>query len=116
VRWRPYYLSRIELFIGGFMLAAALGYALEESSSGAVVAILVAAVPVVDAIRRGGAPGLWLVALGFCATVSRLSVTETEAALGALRIPIMAGGTLLAIAVGAITDPEFRRSLRSAGL
>ena len=112
VRWRPYYLPRIELFLGGILLADAL----EGSSNGAVVTLLVAGVLVVDAIRREGAPGLWLLGLGFCATVSRLSVTETEAALGILRIPILAGGTLLAIALGAVMDPEFRRSLRRARL
>ena len=67
---------------------------------------------VADALRRGGMPGLWLVALGFCASVSRLSVTDTETALGALRIPVIAGGSLLAIALGLVLDPEFRISLR----
>jgi hypothetical protein len=112
VRWRPHYLSRIELFIGGITLSATLGYALSGSLYGVAGALIAAALLVADALRRGGMPGLWLVALGFCASVSRLSVTETETTLGAFRIPVIAGGSLLAIAFGFIFDPEFRISLR----
>jgi len=75
---------------------------------------IVAAMLVTDGLRRGAMPGLWLVALGFFASVSRLSVTETEAALGALRIPMIVGGSLLAIALGSVIDAEFRISLRRA--
>jgi len=113
VRWRPYYLSRIELFIGGITLSATLGNALSGSVSGAAATLSVTALLVADALRRGGLPGLWLVAFGFCAFVSRLSVTETEAALGALRIPLIVGGSLLAIAVGYLYDRELRTSLRA---
>jgi hypothetical protein len=116
VRWRPYYASRIELFIGGVTLAAAFGFALQGSPFGAVAVLIAGGVLVADALRRGGAPGLWLLALGSCATLSRLSVTETEATLGPLRIPLIAGGSVLAIALGVIADPEFRSSLRRARL
>lgn len=61
VRWRPYYLARIELFFGGI-------------------------------------------------------ATETEVALGALRIPVIVGGSLLAIVLGMLIDPEVRSSLRRARL
>lgn len=114
MRWRPHYLSRIELFIGGITLSATLGYALSGSVYGVATTLIVAALLVADALRRGGLTGLWLVALGFCAFVSRLSVTETETALGALRIPVIAGGSLLAIALGFVFDLEFRMSLRRA--
>jgi len=116
VRWRPFYLSRIEVFSGGVALGAALGYALEGSSIGAFAAVIVAAGLVADAIRRGGAPGLWLLALGFCATVSRLNATEANPALGALRLPVSILGSLLAIALGVIIDREFRSGLRHARL
>jgi hypothetical protein len=112
VRWRPHYLSRIEFFIGGVALSATFGYALSDSAYGVVAALVAAALFVTDALRRGGTPGLWLVAFGFCASVSRLSVTETETALGALRIPVIAGGSLLAIVFGFAFDREFRISLR----
>jgi hypothetical protein len=116
VRWRSHYLSRIELFIGGITLSATLGYALSGSVYGVAATLVVAAFLVADALRRGGMPGLWLVALGFCAFVSRLSVTETETALGVLRIPVIAGGSLLAIALGLVFDPEFKSGLRRARL
>lgn len=109
---RPHYLLRIEFFIGGIVLSATLGYALSGSVYGVAATLIAAALLVADALRRGGTPGLWLVVLGLCASVSRLSVTATETALGALRIPIIAGGFLLAIALGFVLDPEFRISLR----
>lgn len=114
MRWRPHYLSRIELFIAGITLSALLGYALSGSVYGIAATLIVAALLVADGLRRGGMPGLWLVALGFCASVSRLSVTETETALGAFRIPVIVGGSLLAIALGFIFDAEFRTGLRRA--
>ena len=114
MRWRPHTLSRIELFVAGMTLSATLGYALSDSVYGVAATFIVATLLVADALRRGGMPGLWLVALGFCASVSRLSVTETETALGALRIPVIAGGSLLAIALGLVFDREFRTSLKSA--
>ena len=116
VRWRPYYLSRVEAFSGGVALGAALGYAFEGSSSGGISAVIVAAVLVADAIRRHGAPGLWLVALGFCAAVSRLNVTEADAALNALRTPVSILGSLLAMALGVVIDQEFRSGLRRVRL
>ncbi len=112
VPWRPHYLSRIEFFIGGITLSVTFGYALSGSVYGVAATFIAAALVVAHALRRGGTPGLWLVALGFCASVSRLSVTETEPALGALRIPVIAGGSSLAIALGFVVDPEFRISLR----
>ncbi len=116
MRWRSHYLSRIELFIGGITLSATLGYALSGSVYGVAATFTVAALLVADALRRGGLPGLWLVAFGFCAFLSKLSMTETETALGALRIPVIAGGSLLAIALGLVFDPEFRSGLWRARL
>lgn len=116
MRWRAHYVSRIELFIGGITLSATVGYALGGSIYGVSATLMVAAVLVADALRRGGMPGLWLVALGFCAFLSRLSLTETETALGVLRLPVIAGGSLLAIALGFVFDQEFRSSLRRARL
>ena len=116
VRWRPHYRSRLELFGGGIALGAALGYSLEQTPAGVVATLIVAFALTADAIRRGGAPGLWLVGLGFCATVSKLSVTETEAALGIARVPLIAVGSLLAVAAGIAVDPEFRSGIGRARL
>lgn len=116
MRWRPHHLSRIELLLAGITLSATFGYALSGSVYGVAATLIVAALLVTDGLRRGAMPGLWLVALGFFASGSRLSVTETEAALGALRIPMIVGGSLLAIAVGFVVDAEFRIGLRRAPL
>jgi acyl-CoA synthetase (NDP forming) len=96
------------------MLAATLGYELEGLPAGVVATLTVAGLLVADALRRGGLPGLWLVALGFCAALSRLNVTQTETALGVLRGPLIVGGSLLAFAFGYIVDPEFRPAIKRA--
>jgi hypothetical protein len=112
VRWRPYYGPTIELFLSGVLLSVALGYALEESQFGVGMALVVAGLLLGDAIRRRGVTGLWVVALAFCASVSRLSMTETEIALGAFRVPLIAGGSLLAVALGCAVDREFRAAVK----
>jgi hypothetical protein len=112
VHWRPWTLSRIELFIIGVILSATLGYAVGGSDYGVVATVIIAGLLAADALRRGGAPGLWLVALAFCASVSRLSVTEIDAALGGLRVPLIVGGSLAAIAIGFVIDPEFRIAIK----
>jgi hypothetical protein len=97
------------------MLGAMLGYELEGSPSGVAATLTVACLLVADALRRGGLSGLWLVALGFCATLSRLNLMQTERALGVLRGgPLIVGGSLLAIAFGYIVDPEFRAAIKRA--
>jgi len=96
------------------MLSATLGYALERSSSAVALTLAVAVLLVADALRRGGIPGLWLVVLAFCGAVSRLNVTQTETTFGALRVPLIVGGSLLAIAFGYAVDPEFRAAVKRA--
>jgi hypothetical protein len=53
-------------------------------------------------------------AFAFCASVSRLNVSTTEMALGGLRVALIAGGSLLAIALGYLVDPEFRAAIKRA--
>jgi hypothetical protein len=60
VRWRPHYLWRIELFIGGITLSAAVGYALGVSVYGVAATLIVAALlvmkrstPAIGPLRRG---------------------------------------------------------------
>jgi acyl-CoA synthetase (NDP forming) len=96
------------------MLGAMLGYELEGSPSGVAATLTVACLLVADALRRGGLSGLWLVALGFCATLSRLNLMQTETALGVLRGPVIVGGSLLAVAFGYVVDPEFRAAIKRA--
>jgi hypothetical protein len=114
VRWRPHYASRIEFFLGGVILSATLGYALEGSRFGVGASLVVAGLLVADAFRRGGVAGLWVGAFAFCASVSRLNVSTTEMALGGLRVALIAGGSLLAIALGYLVDPEFRAAIKRA--
>jgi hypothetical protein len=106
-------LAAIELFVAGVSLTASVGYVLEGSGSGAVLTFLIAALLTGHAIAQGAVWLSWLLALGLFSSLSKLDIAATERAFGDLRIPIMVGGSALALLIGVFQQQ--RRALAAKG-
>src|SRR5260370_41877136 len=90
-------------FSAGAGLAAGLG-CLWSGPSWPVIAaaLLVVVVEVVSLRLRGNARGIWLMVLGLCSALSKIDPDLSASALGMLRLPVIVGGSLIALAYGAL--------------
>jgi len=106
-------LIRIAQFLVGVMLAWAIAYAwLGNDAPLIAVGVITLAVHGMSWRVRGQIRGAWLTALGLCGALSRVDPVLTTSALGDLRLPVIVGGSLVAIIYGlSVEEPERLRNL-----
>jgi hypothetical protein len=100
-------------FVVGVVLAWGVGYAWLGSYAPLVAAgILTTVVHVTSWRIRGQVRGFWLTALGLCSALSKIDPELSTSAMGDLRLPVIVGGSLLAILYGfSVEEPDSIRNL-----
>lgn len=101
------------LLLAQFAAGVALAWGLAElwlGSSGPLIGavVLTIAVHVLAWRRRGAIRGIWLTALGLCAVLSRVDPDLSSRNLGDLRLPVIVGGSLAALAYGVFVEERAR--------
>ena len=100
----------------GVGLAAGFGYFWTGTSWPVIGAALLALVVEVVSWRlRGSLRGTWLIVLGLCSALSKIDPELSASALGMLRLPVIVGGSLVALAYGALVEERARFANLIAG-
>src|SRR6266850_815942 len=109
-------LLSVAQFSVGVGLAAGFGYLWSGTSWPAIAAALLALVVEVVSWRlRGSLRGTWLIGLGLCSTLSKIDADLSASALGILRLPVIVGGSLIALVYGALVEERARFANLIAG-
>ena len=109
-------LLSVAQFSVGVGLAAGFGYLWTGTSWPVIGAALLALlVEVVSWRLRGSLRGTWLIVLGLCSALSKIDADLSARALGILRLPVIVGGSLIALAYGALVEERARFANLIAG-
>jgi len=96
-------------FISGGSLAWGLAYWWLGSLEPLAVAVVLTLVVHVNSWRvRGAVRGVWLTVLGLCGFLSKVDADLAARTLGDLRVPVVVGGSLLALAYGVLVEERER--------
>ncbi len=109
-------LLSVAQFSVGVGLAVGFGYLWSGTSWPVIGAALLALVVEVVSWRlRASLRGTWLIVLGLCSTLSKIDPDLSAGALGMLRLPVIVGGSLIALAYGALVEERARFANLIAG-